>query len=69
LEHLRKQTGIDFKPYKMDLETLMKYQEYSKMLTDNDRVRLKNLKGREFDEIIDYMLDYNCKLEQEAIQF
>ncbi len=47
----------------------MKYQEYSKKLTDNDCVRLKNLKGREFDEIIDYMLDHNCKLEQEAIQF
>lgn len=69
LEHLRKQTGIDFKPYKMDLETLKKYQDYSKSLTENDRDRLKKLKGSEFDEVIDYMLDHNCKLEQEAIHF
>jgi len=69
LEHLRKQTGIDFKSYKMNLETLKKYREYAKKLTDHDCVRLKNLKGREFDEIIDYMLEHNCKLEQEAIHF
>jgi len=67
LEHLRRQTGIAFKPYKMDLETLKKYQAYAKKLTDNDCVRLKKLKGREFDKIIDYMLAHNCKLEQEAI--
>lgn len=53
----------------MDLETLKKYQDYSKKLTDNDRYRLKKLKGREFEEVIDYMLANNCKLEQEAIQY
>ena len=69
LEHLKRQTGLDFTPYKMDLETLKKYQHYSKILTENDRERLMKLKGSEFDEVIDYMLDHNCKLEQEAIQF
>lgn len=68
-EHLRRQTGIDFKPYKMDLETLRSYQEFSKSLTENDRDRLIKLKGREFDEVIEYMLEQNCKLEQEAVQF
>lgn len=68
MEQLRRQTGIDFKPYKMDLETLKKYQDYSKKLTENDRDRLKKLKGNGFDEVIDYMLDNNCKLEQEAIK-
>ncbi|PKM87166.1 MAG: hypothetical protein CVU87_10140 [Firmicutes bacterium HGW-Firmicutes-12] len=69
LEHLRRQTGVNFKPYKMDLETLKEYQEYSKSLTENDRDRLKKLKGNEFGEVIDYMLNNNCKLEQEAIRF
>lgn len=69
LEHLRRQTGVDFKPYKMDLETLKNYQDYSKKLTDNDRDRLKKIKNSEFEEVIDYMLDNNCKLEQEVIQF
>ncbi len=69
LEHLRRQTEVAFTPYKMDLETLKKYQDYSKKLSDNDRNRLKKLKGGEFDEVIDYMLEHNCKLEQEAIQF
>ena len=69
LEHLRKLTGVDFKPYKMDLNTLIQYQNYSKSLTENDRVRLKRLRGSEFDEVIEYMLENNCKLEQEAIRF
>ncbi len=69
LKHLQRQTGIDFRPYKMDLKTLKEYRDYAKRLTDNDRDRLKKLKGSEFDEVIDYMLDHNCKLEQEAIHF
>lgn len=69
LEHLIKQTNIDFKPYKMDLVTLKKFRDYAKPLTENDRERLKKLQGAEFDEVIDYMLNHNCKLEQEAIEF
>jgi hypothetical protein len=67
LEHLNRQTGIEFEPYKMDKETLMKYQNYSKKLTDNDRVRLNKLRDSQFSEVIDYMLENDCKLEQEAI--
>ncbi|HZK53715.1 MAG TPA: Wadjet anti-phage system protein JetD domain-containing protein [Desulfosporosinus sp.] len=66
LEHL-KQTGIEFQPYKMDLETLKKYQEYSKKLTDHDRDRLIKLRGSQYEEVISYMLENDCKLEQEAI--
>lgn len=69
LEHLRKLTGVDFKPYKMDLDTLSQYRNYSKSLTENDKLRLKRLKGNDFDEVIEYMLENNCKLEQEAIRF
>lgn len=67
LAHLRRQTGIDFMPYKMDLETLKKYRNYSKRLTLNDRERLERLQGSEFNDVIQYMLEHDCKLEQEAI--
>jgi hypothetical protein len=69
LEHLQRQTGIDFRPYKMDVKTLKEYHEYAKRLTDNDRDRLKKLRSCGYDEVIDYMLDRNCKLEQEAVHF
>ena len=68
LQHLRHQTGIDFAPYKMDLETLQKYQGSGKPLTENDRHRLTRLKDQGFDEVIDYMLIHNLKLEQEAVR-
>ncbi len=63
---LRSKTGIDFIPLNMDIETLQKYGEYTKKLTENDKVRLKNLLGGEFDAVIRYMLENDCKLEQEA---
>ena len=69
LEHLRRQTGIGFKPYNMDLRTLKQYQAYSKKLTENDRERLKRIKVPEFENVIQYMLDNDCKLEQEAVRF
>lgn len=67
-EHLRQQTGIDFKPYKMDTETLERYLHLTKKLTENDRKRLEKLQVGRFKDVVDYMLEHNCKLEQEAIQ-
>ena len=64
---LRKKTGIPFAPLNMDVLTLEKYINYTKKLTDNDRSRLKHLLGGEFDSIINYMFEHDCKLEQEAI--
>jgi len=69
LEHLKRLTGVDFQPYKMNLDTLKKYCHYSKTLTDNDRERLSKLKDSQFNEVISYMLKNNCKLEQEAIKW
>jgi hypothetical protein len=66
-EHLKRQTGIEFRPYKMDLEALKKYQAYSKKLTEHDRDRLMKLRESQFKEVITYMLENDCKLEQEAI--
>ena len=69
LEHLRKSTGIHFAPYRMDLNTLIQYENYTKRLTDIDQIRLQHLLGLGYDEVITYMLEHNCKLEQEAIQY
>lgn len=65
---LRRKTKIPFAPYNMDIETIKKYKEYTKNLTENDRSRLENLLGGEFDEVINYMLENDCKLEQEAVE-
>lgn len=65
---LRKKTGIPFKPMRMDVEMLKQYSEYTKRLTENDRSRLANLKDTEFAEVVEYMLQNDCKLEQEAIE-
>ena len=80
LEHLKRKTGIRFRPLYMDVETLRRYQEDRKPLTGNDRKRLMQLKeeldGRveqgmektDYRDVIDYMLEHNCKLEQEAVK-
>lgn len=67
LLHLRKKTGIEFMPYNMNADILKKYSQYTKKLTENDRKRLENLKDTEFSETISYMLENDCKLEQESM--
>ena len=67
LEHLRQQTGVDFIPYKMNVDTIMKFSKYTKRLTENDRNRLMRLVDGEHGEVVRYMLENDCKLEQEAV--
>lgn len=70
LEHLRDKTGIPFKPMAMDIATLSRYSSYTKKLTDQDRKRLKNLitrQGVEYGEVLEYMIEHDCKLEQESV--
>lgn len=68
--NLREKTGIPFKMYKMDLETLQLYKDFGKPLTDNDRKRLYKMCDREgLKNIINYMLKHNIKLEQECIGY
>ena len=68
LKHLRNKTGIKFAPMNMDVETLKKYDSCVKPLTKEDLARLKRLKeDTEFDNLISYMLEHNCKLEQENV--
>lgn len=65
---LRKKTGIPFLSYHMDLDTLKRYMQYGKCLTESDRKRLEKLgKEKEFCEVITFMLEENIKLEQECI--
>ena len=45
---------------------LKKYKAYTKPLTYNERKRLLSFKDRH-QEVIDYMLKHNVKLEQEII--
>ncbi|MCQ4636098.1 DUF2220 domain-containing protein [Anaerovorax odorimutans] len=70
-EDLRRKTGIPFKPYYMDLETLRKYEAYTRPLTQNDRRRLGNLRKKNADapylNVLDYMLEKGIKLEQEGV--
>lgn len=68
LEHLRKGTGINFAPMRMNVSELRKYAQYCKELSDKDKVKAENLISRgKYVETLQYMLDNNCKLEQEII--
>ena len=51
----------------MDADTLRENREFTKRLTENDVRRLRKLLGGEFDETVKYMLENDCKLEQEAL--
>lgn len=68
LEHLKNKTGINFEPFNMDIETLEKNESHWITLTTNDRKRLCNLaeKFPDYKKTVDFMLENNCKLEQEG---
>ncbi|MDU6339831.1 MAG: DUF2220 family protein [Clostridium sp.] len=69
--HLKSSTNINFKPMNMNKDILIKYSEYRKELTLNDRKELIRLNESDeysiFKDIIEYMLKNNIKLEQEII--
>lgn len=65
--NLISKTGIPFQTWNMDIQTLKKFKDYTKPLTQNDRNRLQKLKYDYHNPIIDYMLEKNMKLEQEII--
>lgn len=57
----------------MDINTLVRYKNYTKELTKEDIKRLNYLKEHplmyKYLDVIDYMLKYNIKLEQENINY
>lgn len=69
LENLRRQTGIDFQPHRMGIPDLIEFNGYTKCLEPNDINKAKSLKGSRYSDVINYMIDNNCKLEQEIISW
>jgi len=72
LNHLRKKTGIPFKSYLMDVETLKKYIEYGKPIEnkaylDSLRELINKEEYEEFKEVIEFMVENKVRLEQEVI--
>lgn len=69
LEHLIVKTGIQFVPYNMDIKTLQTHKKFWLPLTDNDKIRIKQLaqKNNRYHDVLCFMLEHNCKLEQEAL--
>jgi hypothetical protein len=66
-DDLVSKTGLSFKPYMMDVSTLEKYKDNWINLTHNDKMRLQKNSNIDFNELVKYMIENNCKLEQEAI--
>lgn len=70
LKNLIKKTGISFVPLYMDVQQLKNYKQYCKPLGKNDIVKANSLlKIHFYDEVMEYMLEKNCKLEQEIISW
>lgn len=70
LKNLIEKTGISFVPLYMDAEQLIKYRQYCKPLEKNDMVKANSLlKAHFYDEVMEFMLANNCKLEQEIISW
>ncbi len=80
LEHLKRKTEIPFTSLYMDAETLCRYADCTKPLTNHDRIRLERLEKEleqksqtgvlteDYRATIRFMLEKGCKLEQEAVK-
>ena len=70
LRNLIRKTGISFVPLYMDVNQLIKYRQYCKPLEQNDIIKAKSLMRIPFyDVVMKFMLEHNCKLEQEIISW
>ncbi|MBQ8162262.1 MAG: DUF2399 domain-containing protein [Clostridia bacterium] len=70
LEHLKRKTGVDFLPWHMDAEDLVRYQPYEKELEEQDRKKLRTLlEEGKYIEPLTWMLEHGRKLEQEIISW
>ena len=70
LKNLIEKTRIAFVPLYMDVQQLINYKQYCKPLEKNDRVKANSLLEVHFyDEVMEFMLANNCKLEQEIISW
>ncbi len=70
LKNLKDKIGINIEPIYMNVEQLIKYRKYCKPLENNDVVKAMSLlKINFYSEVMEYMLENNCKLEQEIISW
>ena len=70
VRHLERSTGITFELYRMGCAELKKYQKYTKKLNQNDRAKTEELlKIERYRETVEYMMEHDCKLEQEIISW
>lgn len=73
LENLIAKTQIPFKPLQMDIETIERFYRAGlyKNLTSRDRKVIKPKKDGQlsaYRDVLEYMLKYDCKVEQESIK-
>jgi hypothetical protein len=73
LENLKEKTGIPFVPLMMDVATLERFYSSGiyKELTANDVKVIADKKDKKLsahEEVLQFMLDHNCKVEQESIK-
>lgn len=79
-EHLCDKTGVNFKLLNMSIDVLEKYRAYWKRLTPGDEKRIRQLIEKlnfkeslgeaycDYREVLYFMLDNHCKLEQENLK-
>lgn len=73
LENLKEKTGIPFAPLMMDVTTLERFYQaglYKELTASDVRVieEKKNTKLAKYIDVLQFMIDYNCKVEQESIK-
>ena len=73
LENLISKTQIPFKPLLMDVETIERFYRAGlyKTLTARDRKMIDSKKDGQlsaYKDVLEYMLAYDCKVEQESIK-
>lgn len=70
LHNLRIKTGINIKHYRMVKEELIDFKKHCKPLEVNDIAKSRSITEKQpFSEIVLFMLDNECKLEQEIISW
>lgn len=70
LENLKEKTGIPFKPLEMDLDTLRRCHlaGHFRALDEADKKVISSANLTEYQPVLQYMLEHNCKIEQECFE-
>lgn len=70
LEDLKRKTGIPFRPMEMDLGTLCQCHRtgHFRPLDEADRKAITSPALTEYQPILQYMIQHNCKIEQECFE-